>query len=115
MVSGQNGLNELAIASIAGAERTVGAFVNFGADYMEPGVVHYGGRGVLPQRPHPFTNDPRHTTELGARLFAERGPRAVVPPKIDEGAEPTLARLGPIPPGEIEPNCHRGRYEGGGE
>jgi 2-dehydropantoate 2-reductase len=25
----------------------VGAFVNFGADYMEPGVVHFGGRGAV--------------------------------------------------------------------
>jgi 2-dehydropantoate 2-reductase len=43
----QNGLNERVIADIAGAERTVGCFVNFGADYMEPGVVHYGGRGAV--------------------------------------------------------------------
>ncbi|MFI5310078.1 MAG: ketopantoate reductase family protein [Gemmatimonadales bacterium] len=47
VVSAQNGLNELAIAKIAGAPRTVGAFVNFGADYLEPGVVHYGGRGAV--------------------------------------------------------------------
>jgi 2-dehydropantoate 2-reductase len=38
IVSVQNGLNELVISEIAGAARTVGAFVNFGADYMEPGV-----------------------------------------------------------------------------
>jgi 2-dehydropantoate 2-reductase len=25
----------------------VGAFVNFGADYLEPGLVHYGGRGAV--------------------------------------------------------------------
>ena len=47
VISAQNGLNELAIAEVVGAERTVGAFVNFGADYMEPGVVHYGGRGAV--------------------------------------------------------------------
>ena len=47
VVSAQNGLNELAIARIAGASRTVGAFVNFGADYLEPGVVHYAGRGAV--------------------------------------------------------------------
>jgi 2-dehydropantoate 2-reductase len=47
VVSAQNGLNELAIAEIVGEARTVGAFVNFGADYMEPGVVHYGGRGAV--------------------------------------------------------------------
>ena len=47
VVSAQNGLNELAIADVVGAERTVGAFVNFGADYLEPGVIHYGGHGAV--------------------------------------------------------------------
>lgn len=43
----QNGLNEAVIASIVGEERTLGCFVNFGADYLEPGVLHFGGRGGL--------------------------------------------------------------------
>src|SRR5581483_857429 len=47
VISVQNGLNELAIAEVVGPERTVGAFVNFGADYLEPGVIHYGGRGAV--------------------------------------------------------------------
>jgi 2-dehydropantoate 2-reductase len=47
VVSAQNGLNELAIAKVVGAQRTVGAFINFGADYLEPGVIHYGGRGAV--------------------------------------------------------------------
>jgi 2-dehydropantoate 2-reductase len=47
VVSLQNGLNELAIAQTVGVARTIGAFINFGADYMEPGVVHYGGRGTV--------------------------------------------------------------------
>lgn len=47
VVSLQNGLNEHAIARELGAQRTVGAFVNFGADILEPGVVHYGGRGAV--------------------------------------------------------------------
>jgi 2-dehydropantoate 2-reductase len=47
VVSAQNGLNELEIAEVVGAERTVGAFVNFGADYLEPGLIHYGGRGAV--------------------------------------------------------------------
>ncbi len=47
VISAQNGLNELAIAAIVGHERTVGAFVNFGADYLEPGIIHYGGRGAV--------------------------------------------------------------------
>jgi 2-dehydropantoate 2-reductase len=47
VISAQNGLNELTISEIVGAERTVGAFVNFGADYIEPGVILYGGRGAV--------------------------------------------------------------------
>jgi 2-dehydropantoate 2-reductase len=47
VISAQNGLNELAIAEVVGEARTVGAFVNFGADYLEPGVILYGGRGTV--------------------------------------------------------------------
>jgi 2-dehydropantoate 2-reductase len=47
VISAQNGLNEIALARLVGASRTVGAFVNFGADYLEPGVIHYGGRGAV--------------------------------------------------------------------
>jgi 2-dehydropantoate 2-reductase len=47
VVSIQNGLCELEIAETVGLERTVGAFVNFGADYLEPGVIHWGGRGAV--------------------------------------------------------------------
>jgi len=47
IVSVQNGLNETVIAGVVGTVRTVGAFVNFGADYMEPGVVQYAGHGAV--------------------------------------------------------------------
>ncbi len=47
VVSAQNGLNEAVIARVVGRERTVGAFVNFGADYLGPGHVTYGGRGAV--------------------------------------------------------------------
>lgn len=47
VVSMQNGLNERVIAGRVGRERTVGAFVNFGADYLGPGRVIYGGAGAL--------------------------------------------------------------------
>jgi 2-dehydropantoate 2-reductase len=47
VISAQNGLNELAIAGVVGEGRTVGAFVNFGADYLEPGLILYGGRGTV--------------------------------------------------------------------
>ncbi len=47
VVSAQNGLNELVIADVVGRNRTIGCFVNFGADYLEPGVVQYSGRGAV--------------------------------------------------------------------
>jgi 2-dehydropantoate 2-reductase len=47
VVSAQNGLNELVISEIVGKERTIGCFVNFGADYIEPGVIHRGNRGAV--------------------------------------------------------------------
>jgi 2-dehydropantoate 2-reductase len=47
VISIQNGLCEIEIADSVGPERTVGAFVNFGADYLEPGVIHRGGRGAV--------------------------------------------------------------------
>jgi 2-dehydropantoate 2-reductase len=47
VVSLQNGLNELVIARIVGEQRTIGAFVNFSADYLEPGLIHFAGRGAF--------------------------------------------------------------------
>jgi 2-dehydropantoate 2-reductase len=47
VVSAQNGLNERVIAGIVGEARTIGCFVNFGADYHGPGLVMYGGRGAV--------------------------------------------------------------------
>ncbi|WP_213990061.1 2-dehydropantoate 2-reductase [Sodalis sp. dw_96] len=47
VVSLQNGLNETVIAEFIGEQRTVGAFLNFGADFLEPGVIHLGGRGAV--------------------------------------------------------------------
>lgn len=47
IVSVQNGLNELVIARRVGEGRTVGCFVNFGADVMEPGVIQRGNRGAV--------------------------------------------------------------------
>jgi 2-dehydropantoate 2-reductase len=47
VVSLQNGLNEQVIAARIGEQRTIGAFVNFGADYLSPGVVTYAGHGAV--------------------------------------------------------------------
>lgn len=42
VLSLQNGLTTDAIAAEVGADRVVAGFVNFGADYLEPGVVLHG-------------------------------------------------------------------------
>lgn len=46
VVSAQNGLNEIAIARSVGAARTIGCFVNYGADYLGPGRIMRGNRGA---------------------------------------------------------------------
>jgi 2-dehydropantoate 2-reductase len=45
IVSLQNGLNEETIAKIVGPERTIGAHINWAADYLEPGRILHGGTG----------------------------------------------------------------------
>jgi 2-dehydropantoate 2-reductase len=47
VVSFQNGLCENEIASLVGERRTVGCFVNFSADYLEPAKILYGGVASL--------------------------------------------------------------------
>lgn len=47
VVSFQNGLCEREISKIVGTERTIGCFVNFSADYLEPGKILYGGVASL--------------------------------------------------------------------
>ncbi len=47
VLSLQNGLNELTIAEIVGPEATLGAFINFGADYLGPGRILFGGRAAV--------------------------------------------------------------------
>lgn len=47
VVSVQNGLSEIDIADAVGAHRTIGCFINFGADYEGPGRILYGGRGAF--------------------------------------------------------------------
>ncbi len=80
VISAQNGLNEIVIAAVVGAGRTVGAFVNFGADYVEPGVVQFGGRGAVVIG----EVDGRVTARAAAIRDAWRAfdPRAAVTPNI---------------------------------
>lgn len=47
ILSAQNGLNERLISQMAGASRVMGAFVNYGSDWQEPGRILYGNRGAV--------------------------------------------------------------------
>ncbi|HEV7325705.1 MAG TPA: 2-dehydropantoate 2-reductase N-terminal domain-containing protein [Bosea sp. (in: a-proteobacteria)] len=47
VLSAQNGLNEITIAKTVGEQRTMGCFVNFGADWHGPGEILYGNRGAV--------------------------------------------------------------------
>jgi 2-dehydropantoate 2-reductase len=47
VVSLQNGLNELVISRLVGEDRAIGALVNFSADYLKPGLIHFGGPGTF--------------------------------------------------------------------
>ena len=62
VLSLQNGLNEFIIQRIVGRDRTIGAFINFGADWMAPGEI-----------------DCRTTRKLVAMIHeVERGTRPMV-------------------------------------
>ncbi len=47
VLSAQNGLNERVIANLVGPGRTMGAFVNYGADWIGPGRILFGNRGAV--------------------------------------------------------------------
>jgi 2-dehydropantoate 2-reductase len=47
VLSAQNGLNEIIIAEHVGVRRTMGAFINFGADVLAPGTILFGNRGAV--------------------------------------------------------------------
>jgi 2-dehydropantoate 2-reductase len=80
VVSAQNGLNEIEIARMVGDARTVGAFVNFGADYIEPGVIHYGGRGAVVLGEIDGRSTPRVSAIHNAWLAFDD--RAIVTPNV---------------------------------
>lgn len=80
ILSAQNGLNESEIASQAGAKRTMGCFVNFGADWLEPGRVLYGGRGEV--WVGEIDGAPRERTRQMHRLLQVFEPDAVLTDNI---------------------------------
>ena len=80
VVSVQNGLNERTIAAAVGEERTVGCFVNFGADVMEPGVIMRGNRGTVVVGELDGARTPR--IRAVHRLFRDFEPDAVLTDNI---------------------------------
>ncbi len=46
VLSLQNGLCEGIIASVVGPSRVIGAFINYGADWIAPGEILFGNRGA---------------------------------------------------------------------
>jgi 2-dehydropantoate 2-reductase len=80
VVSAQNGLNEVVIKRIVGDARTIGCFVNFGADYLEPGVIQYAGRGAVVVGEIDGSITPR-VMEL-RRAFGDFDDRAIVTANI---------------------------------
>jgi 2-dehydropantoate 2-reductase len=47
VLSMQNGLCEGIIAEVVGRERTIGAFINYGSDWIGPGEILFGNRGAF--------------------------------------------------------------------
>lgn len=66
VVSLQNGINEYVIAEYVGGHRVIGAFVNWAADYMEPGVIQFGGHSnfVIGELDGKMTGRLKHLQEL---------------------------------------------------
>ncbi|EED33212.1 2-dehydropantoate 2-reductase [gamma proteobacterium NOR5-3] len=80
VVSAQNGLNEKRIAERIGSERTMGCFVNFGADWLEPGRILYGNRAAVALGELDGTMTPRLNNMHG--LFRVVEPDAVMTDNI---------------------------------
>lgn len=80
VVSAQNGLNEIAISKVVGEKRTMGCFVNFGADWHGPGQILYGNRGFVALGELDGKTTPR--LEDMHRLFSILEPNAVMTDNI---------------------------------
>lgn len=80
VLSAQNGMNELVIAQEIGRERTVGCFVNFGADWLGPGRILFGNRAAVAVGELDGTISARLQDYL--RLMQIFDPNAVITPNI---------------------------------
>jgi len=80
VMSAQNGLNERMIAEVVGPDRTMGAFVNYGADWQEPGHVLFGNRGAVVVGE--IVGPPRTRTSAMLELLQIFEPDALLTPDI---------------------------------
>lgn len=80
VLSAQNGLNEITIGEMIGPERTIGCFVNFGADWLEPGRILFGNRAAVAVGELDGSTTPR-VTEMH-RLLSIFEPKAVLTDNI---------------------------------
>ena len=80
VLSAQNGLNELVIARALGQERTMGCFVNFGADWLGPGEILFGNRAAVVVGEVDWTV--RERTRQMHRLLSIFEPQAVLTDNI---------------------------------
>lgn len=76
VLSLQNGLTERIVAEVVGRERTLGAFINFGADYLTPGRIMFGGRGAVVVGELDGSDTPR--LEATHRLLSQFDPAAIM-------------------------------------
>ncbi len=81
VASFQNGLNEFVIGRAVGLSNVVGAFINFGADYIAPGRILFGGRGACVLGELDGSSTPR-VTALHALLKSDFEPGAIVTDNI---------------------------------
>ncbi len=131
VLSAQNGLNELVIAGLVGERRTMGCFVNFGADYLGPGRIIRGNRAavVVGELDGAMTDRVREmhallrelepdavlTDDIFAYLWGQaRLRRAAVRHGADERIDRGRARLAP-PPAGVPGSRQRGHGGGPGE
>ncbi|MGL4637272.1 MAG: ketopantoate reductase family protein [Beijerinckiaceae bacterium] len=80
VLSAQNGLNELTIAKAVGAERTMGCFVNYGADWLGPGEILFGNRAAVVVGE--IDNTIRDRTRAMHKLLTVLEPQAVLTDNI---------------------------------
>lgn len=115
VVSLQNGLNEDTIASIVGAERTIGCVVGFGATWVEPGKVSLDAAGdLVVGRLDGSTDDrlerARDVLQGAFRTRVSRNVRGELWGKMLVNSTTVLGALGGMLTGELLATAERRRF-----